>query len=199
MGLHTQRAMLILTLFAVPVAFIWAQTEWILVNVLGIDSGIAALAGQWARILIIGLWPNLMFDVLKRFLQGQNIVWPTMVATSARTIAVLGLSYASTQYDYGFEGLGYASVASLWIMYLTLVVSMLLRHMYIKCFPRSYTAVEISDLDELDRLQDKDFAADEGNTDPEDNWPPLSMKIFEDWMEFLKLGIPGAASLFIEW
>jgi hypothetical protein len=35
--------------------------------------------------------------------------------------------------------------------------------------------------------------------DPEDNWPSVSVAVFEDWGQFLQLGIPGALSLFMEW
>jgi hypothetical protein len=35
--------------------------------------------------------------------------------------------------------------------------------------------------------------------DKEDNWPPFSPAVFDDWGEFLRLGIPGAISLLLEW
>ena len=34
---------------------------------------------------------------------------------------------------------------------------------------------------------------------PRDCWPPLSRAIFSDWSEHLRLGFPGALSLFLEW
>jgi hypothetical protein len=36
-----------------------------------------------------------------------------------------------------------------------------------------------------------------GTEDPEDNFPPITFDVFHGWFQFLKLGIPGAASLFI--
>ena len=48
MGLHAQRAMLILTLAAVPVAVIWSLTEPILRSGLAIDPVVAASAGRWS-------------------------------------------------------------------------------------------------------------------------------------------------------
>ena len=60
-------------------------------------------------------------------------------------------------------------------------------------------------------LGDNDFKSAVNNTnnqsstledvgqDPEDNWPPLGIEIFQEWRQFLRLGVPGAASLFIEW
>ena len=38
-----------------------------------------------------------------------------------------------------------------------------------------------------------------GEADPEDNFPMCEPAILDDWMAFLKLGIPGALSLFVEW
>lgn len=35
--------------------------------------------------------------------------------------------------------------------------------------------------------------------DPENTWPALSREVLRGWFEFLKLGLPGAASVFIEW
>jgi len=35
--------------------------------------------------------------------------------------------------------------------------------------------------------------------DPLDTWPELSMAVFKDWPEFLKLGVPGSLSLAMEW
>jgi hypothetical protein len=132
MGLHTQRAMLILTLFAIPVSFIWYQTEWILLNILDIDAEVSRLAGQWAIILILGLWPNLMFEVLKRFLQGQNVVWPAVVSAAVRTASVLLFSEMAIRFGYGFEGLAAASVAANWVCLIVIVVATLARRIVLR-------------------------------------------------------------------
>lgn len=73
--------MLILTACSVIVALIWSQTDIILIYLLGIDESTAKLACIWSRILAPGLWPTLMFEALKRWLQSQNLLWPTITAT----------------------------------------------------------------------------------------------------------------------
>ena len=50
-GIHAQRAMLILTVCAIPVALLWSQTSWILENVLNIPHDTAQLAGNRELVL----------------------------------------------------------------------------------------------------------------------------------------------------
>ena len=85
MGLHAQRAIIILTLAAVPVALIWSQTDPILRYALAIDPAVAAAAGRWSTLAIAGLWPTVMFEVLRKFLQAQKLLWPIVAASTAAT------------------------------------------------------------------------------------------------------------------
>jgi hypothetical protein len=119
--------MVILSLFAIPVASVWAQTEWILREALGIDAEVAALAGQWAWLLMVGLWPSLMYEILKRFLQGQNVVWPSLLAAVCRTLSVLAFSYYFLARGWGFRGLGLAQSMSQWVSLISLVSLMVIR------------------------------------------------------------------------
>jgi len=69
-GLIVQRGMVILTLWIVPVSlFLWFFTEPILFYVLEIDAAVSALGKRWARLLLLALWPNLMLNLLTRFMQ----------------------------------------------------------------------------------------------------------------------------------
>jgi Na+-driven multidrug efflux pump len=205
LGLHTQRAMVILTLFSIPVGFIWWKTTWLLINVLGIDPLIADLAGQWAHVLIIGLWPSLIFEILKKFLQGQQIIWPSLLASIVRTVATLVFSIWFSSRGNGFVGIALASVAAQWSCLIAIVVSILGRRIYIRCVGKptliQYTTVSTEDADnELTPSLGKGApTASLAVIDPEDNWPELSAHIFQDWTPFFKLGIPGALSLFVEW
>jgi multidrug resistance protein, MATE family len=111
MGLHAQRAILILTLASFPVALIWSQTDPILRHALAIDPAVAAAAGRWSTLAIAGLWPTVMFEVLRKFLQAQKLLWPIVAASSVATavhclnnwllVGVLGL---------GFDGAAIAAV-----------------------------------------------------------------------------------------
>ncbi|KAL6877514.1 hypothetical protein ACP4OV_012729 [Aristida adscensionis] len=93
LGVHKQRAMLVLALASVPVAALWAYTGEILVW-LRQDPEIAAGAGRYIRCMIPAL---LVFGQLQchvRFLQTQNAVLPVMLssgATAAVHVAVCWL------------------------------------------------------------------------------------------------------------
>ena len=76
MGLHSQRAIVIISVSAIPVTFLWMQTGYILEHILMIEKDTASLAGYWSETIAIGLWPSLVFEILRKFLQGQQIIWP---------------------------------------------------------------------------------------------------------------------------
>jgi MATE family multidrug resistance protein len=69
-GLHAQRAIAIMTLCSIPVLVVWMNTSAILQIGLQIEEHVADEAGRWAYITAYGLWPTIMFEVLRRFLQG---------------------------------------------------------------------------------------------------------------------------------
>lgn len=84
MGIQAQRAAVILTLFSIPIGLIWCMTHLILYYGLGIDRDTVDIAGQWARYIIFGLWPTLMFQILKKVLQGgrYTMAGDSIVCTS---------------------------------------------------------------------------------------------------------------------
>lgn len=123
MGLHAQRAAIIMTIFTFPVAAIWWETEWIIYNTMGIEKEIAALAGFWARWILVGLWPTLMFQVLRKLLQGGGIVWPVIVASLASTVANIVSSYVAIYIlDWGFAGAAISVSVAQWTGFLTLAL-----------------------------------------------------------------------------
>lgn len=120
-GLHAQRAAVIMSLFAIPVAVIWWETEWIIHNCLGIDKEISYFAGQWARWILLGLWPTLMFSVLRKLLQGCGIVWPVIVASLAATVVNIASSYIMIYHlEWGFMGAALSVSVAQWAGFLTL-------------------------------------------------------------------------------
>jgi MATE family multidrug resistance protein len=109
MGLHAQRAIIILSIATVPVALIWTQTDAILRNVLFIDPVIAASAGRWSTICIISLWPLCMYEIMRKFLQAQKLLWPIIVATIvAAFVHVLNNWLFVSKFGLGFDGAAYA-------------------------------------------------------------------------------------------
>ncbi len=122
-GLHAQRAIVILTIFSIPVAFIWSYSASILEFFLGIDPVIANLAGIWSKYIIIGLWPTLIFQILKKYLQGCGIVWPTLCANVISALANIFFNYLLIYvFEWGFIGAALTVGISQWVSLLCLVV-----------------------------------------------------------------------------
>ncbi|KAA8541311.1 hypothetical protein F0562_025274 [Nyssa sinensis] len=85
LGIHMQRAMFILTLISIPLAFIWANTGLIL-KFLGQDPDISREAGLFACFMIPSLFAYGLLQCLVRFLQTQNIVFPMMLSSGVTTL-----------------------------------------------------------------------------------------------------------------
>jgi len=92
MGLHAQRAIVILSLFTIPVVVMWTFTGELLYYVLSIEYHTSMLAGQWARYIRYGIWPALVFDILRKFLYGQQVVWPVVVSSLCGLIVNFALN-----------------------------------------------------------------------------------------------------------
>ena len=208
-GLHTQRAILILTLFSLPCIAVWWQAEWILHNVLFIPSEIAFHAGRWTRTMSAGLWPLISFECLKKLMQARNIVWPAVLTT---TIG-LGFNLVANYYVFRIRKWGFNSAAWIvpiqnWVHFVVFVVILSLRKWMIS--RRRETSPSYDKLPEESghgsagahaeiATATESKASHPSEPDPEDDWPPLSAAVFDDWKSFLELGVPGALSLFIEW
>ncbi|TVU32473.1 hypothetical protein EJB05_24204, partial [Eragrostis curvula] len=86
LGVYKQRAMLVLALVSVPVAAVWAYTGEIL-RWCGQDPEISAGAGSYIRWLIPALFVYGALQCHGRFLQTQNLVFPTMLSSGATALA----------------------------------------------------------------------------------------------------------------
>lgn len=101
LGIHMQRAMLILMIVSIPLAVIWANTGSILVF-LGQDHEIASEAGSFARFMLPSLFAYGLLQCLNRFLQTQNIVFPMMCSSGIPHYCMclcVGLWYSSLDLD----------------------------------------------------------------------------------------------------
>ncbi|TVU32470.1 hypothetical protein EJB05_24201, partial [Eragrostis curvula] len=85
-GVHKQRAMLVLAVLSVPVAAVWAYTGEILAWC-GLDPEIAASAGGYVRWLIPSLFVFGQLQCHIQFLQAQNVVLPVMVGAGVAALA----------------------------------------------------------------------------------------------------------------
>ncbi|EPS72994.1 hypothetical protein M569_01755 [Genlisea aurea] len=85
LGIHMQRAMLVLLVVSIPLAGIWAAAGDIL-QLLGQDPAIAAEAGVYARYMIPSIFPFALLQCQFRFLQTQNNVVPMMLTSGFTTL-----------------------------------------------------------------------------------------------------------------
>lgn len=85
LGIHMQRAMLVLTLVCIPISIIWFYTSPIL-RFFGQDPEIAAGAGVYSRWMIPILFAYGLLQCLVRFLQTQNIVLPMMLSSGVAAL-----------------------------------------------------------------------------------------------------------------
>ena len=85
LGIHKQRAMVVLLLVSIPVAFIWSNTGYILAS-LGQDPEISAEAGLYAHFMIPSIFAIALLQCHIRFLQAQNTVVPMMITTGFTTL-----------------------------------------------------------------------------------------------------------------
>ncbi|KAJ9568211.1 hypothetical protein OSB04_004177 [Centaurea solstitialis] len=85
LGVHTQRAMLVLMLMAVPISIVWIYTETIF-TWFGQDLEISKEAGSYARWLIPSIFPYGLLQCLFRFLQAQSNTRVLMISTGFTTL-----------------------------------------------------------------------------------------------------------------
>ncbi|KAJ8430608.1 hypothetical protein Cgig2_021570 [Carnegiea gigantea] len=115
LGIHMQRAMLILVLVSIPLAVIWANTEPILV-IFGQDHRIAAEAGKYALVMIPSLFAYGLLHSIVRFLQTQNIVFPMMLSTAVTSLLHLPLCWVLVfKSGLGIRGAALANNISYWM------------------------------------------------------------------------------------
>ncbi|CAL8078349.1 unnamed protein product [Prunus armeniaca] len=122
LGIHLQRAMLVLLLVCIPLSIICFNAGHIL-EFLGQDPEIAAAAGSYARFLIPCLFAYAVNQCHSKFLQSQNNVVPMIVSTGIATLLhliICGVLVYKT--SLGYRGAAVANSISYWISALTLVI-----------------------------------------------------------------------------
>ncbi|KAA8542245.1 hypothetical protein F0562_023619 [Nyssa sinensis] len=128
LGIHMQRAMLVLMLVGIPIAFLWANTGYIF-TICGQDKGISMQAGAYACWLIPSIFPYGILQCQLRFLQTQNNVKPLMITTGITSfVHVLVCWTLVFRVGLGTKGAALSNAISYWINVLILAI-------YIKCSP----------------------------------------------------------------
>ncbi|ORZ05145.1 mate-domain-containing protein [Lobosporangium transversale] len=124
LGLHLQRAILILMLLFVPIAAIWLSSEQIFA-LLGQEPALAEHAAIFLRGLLPGAPAFLIFECAKKFLQAQgNMHASTYVLLIASPINVV-LNYVLVWNPYigmGYIGAPIATSISYWNMLILLIL-----------------------------------------------------------------------------
>ncbi|KAL8191502.1 hypothetical protein R6Q57_028233 [Mikania cordata] len=122
LGIHMQRAMIVLLSVSIPLAFIWANAGNLLVF-LGQDPEISAEAGHYARFMIPSLFANALLQCHVRFLQSQNNVVPMMLSTGITTLLHILICWIMVfKSGFGSRGAALANAFSLWINVLLLAI-----------------------------------------------------------------------------
>ncbi|KAF5208095.1 Detoxification-like protein [Thalictrum thalictroides] len=122
LGVHMQRAMVVLLLVSIPLAFVWFNTGHIL-TALGQNPDIAAEAGQYARFMIPSIFAYAILQCHIRFLQTQNNVFPMMITTGITTLLHIFMCWILVfKSGLGNKGAALANATSYWINVLLLVL-----------------------------------------------------------------------------
>lgn len=120
LGLYLQRALLVLNATGIPLAFAWANMEYILLA-LGQDAAISKKAGEYTLWLIPCLFAYATAQPLVKFLQAQSIVIPLMLSLAFTFCCHIPICWFLV-YKTGLEGQGAALATSIsnWIYALLL-------------------------------------------------------------------------------
>ena len=122
LGIHKQRAMFVLLLVSIPVAFIWSKTSYILAS-LGQDPEISDEAGFYAYYMIPSIFGMAVLQCHIRFLQAQNNVVPMMITMAFTTLLhILTCWVLVFKSGLGNKGAALANTISCWVNVLLLAI-----------------------------------------------------------------------------
>ncbi|KAG0281659.1 hypothetical protein BGZ95_001018 [Linnemannia exigua] len=124
LGVHLQRAILVLMLLFIPIAGVWLSSEYIF-SLLGQEPELALHAALFLRGLLPGAPAFLMFECVKKYLQAQgNMHASTYVLLIASPLNVI-LNYTLVWNKYiglGYIGAPIATSISYWNMLILLLL-----------------------------------------------------------------------------
>ncbi|KAJ4973054.1 hypothetical protein NE237_006228 [Protea cynaroides] len=124
LGIHMQRAMFVILLVCIPLAFIWANMGRILLAI-GQDPEISAEAGVYARATIPSLFGYGLLQCLVKFLQTQNIVFPMIISSGIAALLHIIICWILVfKTGLGIKGAALANSISYWnnVIFLALYV-----------------------------------------------------------------------------
>lgn len=115
LGIYMQRAIFVLNLTAILVAFVWANIETIL-NALGQDPEIASIAGGYGVLLIPTIFASATSQPFVKFLQAQSLVAPILCIAMVTLVCHLPLCwFMVSKSGMGYQGAAVATSISYWV------------------------------------------------------------------------------------
>ncbi|KAJ0971599.1 hypothetical protein J5N97_019558 [Dioscorea zingiberensis] len=122
LSVYLQRAILILTLVSIPVAFLWAFTGELL-RAIGQNKEISMAAELYTRYMIPTLFAYGILQCHYRFLQAQNIVFPMMLCSGITVICHIFICWILVfKCNIGLKGAAIANSLSYWISVALIVI-----------------------------------------------------------------------------
>ncbi|KAI5069413.1 hypothetical protein GOP47_0015714 [Adiantum capillus-veneris] len=123
-GLYMHRGLFVLNAIAIPIAFLWANMERVLLA-LGQDEAISKKAGEYSLWLIPSLFAYATAQPLLKFLQAQSIVIPLMLSLVSTFCCNIPICwFLIYKLDLGNKGAALATCISSWMNVLQLAIYM---------------------------------------------------------------------------
>ncbi|KAJ2610188.1 ethionine resistance protein [Coemansia sp. RSA 1365] len=123
-GLHMQRGLIAVTLQLIPAGLLFIFIDPLLVF-LGQTDQVAVLCGKFLRTWLLGSWPLVAFECLKRFTQAQGIMqastWVISMVLPVHALNSYLLIWSPT-FGLGFAGAPLTTVISNWMMFVGLLL-----------------------------------------------------------------------------
>lgn len=168
-GLVTQRCIVLMSLFCIPMSLIWFFVPGPLFATLGVDPEVTRLAALYAKVWALGIWPNYMFEIMKKYLANQGITTPPLWSMIPALLVNFSLNYILVP-SLGFVGAPLALVFGIWVMCIVLFVYIRWRGLHKKTWP-------------------------EGGW----RGTGWDRRCLAQWGPLVRLGAPGASMLVLEW
>ncbi|KYR00211.1 multi antimicrobial extrusion family protein [Tieghemostelium lacteum] len=126
-SLTVQRASVVATFTTIFIAVLWALTEKVLLAVQQ-DPEISYLAFKYALYLLPGLWFSSISTVLQKYLQGQAIMWPSIITGLVLNGFNALFNYILIHGTGSFDGIGFVgsplatSISRIMAFFLMLII-----------------------------------------------------------------------------
>jgi len=130
-GIVLQRGLFVMCMACIPCWAIQLNTETVLI-LLGQDSEVAYYTGRVVLFHMPGLLANFIFQMLAKYLQNQDVVFPVVVAgVIANSVNALSHYIFLNVLEFGVEGAAISQAIAQWVNMLSVVVYILASKIYV--------------------------------------------------------------------